>query len=53
LGVNKNSDPKDIKKAYYQLAKKYHPDTNKSHADSQKKFQEVSEAYEVKVKPQR
>lgn len=44
----KNSSVKDIKKSYYQLAKKYHPDTNKD-TDSSKKFQEVSEAYEVKL----
>jgi len=30
-----------------QLAKKYHPDMNKNDPDAQKKFQEVSEAYEV------
>ncbi|XP_030369187.1 protein tumorous imaginal discs, mitochondrial isoform X2 [Scaptodrosophila lebanonensis] len=47
LGVAKNANGKDIKKAYYQLAKKYHPDTNKDDPDSNKKFQEVSEAYEV------
>ena len=43
----KDASGKDIKKAYYQLAKKYHPDTNKGDSDAQKKFQEVSEAYEV------
>ncbi|XP_017886250.2 protein tumorous imaginal discs, mitochondrial-like [Ceratina calcarata] len=47
LGVSKNASAKDIKKAYYQLAKKYHPDTNKSDPEAGKKFQEVSEAYEV------
>ncbi|XP_011333226.1 protein tumorous imaginal discs, mitochondrial isoform X2 [Ooceraea biroi] len=47
LGVSKNASAKDIKKAYYQLAKKYHPDTNKGDPSSGKKFQEVSEAYEV------
>ncbi|XP_011196500.1 protein tumorous imaginal discs, mitochondrial isoform X2 [Zeugodacus cucurbitae] len=47
LGVAKNASSKDIKKAYYQLAKKYHPDTNKNDPDAGKKFQEVSEAYEV------
>jgi len=46
LGVDKSASTKDIKKAYYQLAKKYHPDTNKDE-NSGKKFQEVSEAYEV------
>ena len=47
LGVSRNASGKDIKKAYYQLAKKYHPDTNKSDPNAGKKFQEVSEAYEV------
>ena len=46
LGVSRDSSAKDIKKAYYQLAKKYHPDTNKGDKEAQKKFQEVSEAYE-------
>ena len=44
LGVPKNANSKDIKKAYYQLAKKYHPDQQ---SGDKKKFQEVSEAYEV------
>ncbi|BES98890.1 tumorous imaginal discs [Nesidiocoris tenuis] len=47
LGVSKNASAKEVKKAYYQLAKKYHPDTNKNDPNSAKKFQEVSEAYEV------
>lgn len=47
LGVPRNANQKDIKKAYYQLAKKYHPDTNKGDPESAKKFQEVSEAYEI------
>lgn len=46
LGVSPDANSKDIKKAYYQLAKKYHPDTNKGDKEAQKKFQEVSEAYE-------
>lgn len=47
LGVPKNANGKDIKKAYYQLAKKFHPDTNQGDPSAMKKFQEVSEAYEV------
>lgn len=47
LGISKNCSPKDIKKAYYQLAKKYHPDTNRGDPDAGRKFQEVSEAYEI------
>ena len=44
--MSKDASVKDIKKSYYQLAKKYHPDTNKGDSNAQKKFQEVSEAYE-------
>lgn len=47
LGVAKNSSSKDIKKSYYELAKKYHPDTNKDDPGASQKFQEVSEAYEI------
>lgn len=47
LGVTKKSTSKDIKKSYYELAKKYHPDTNKGDPNAGKKFQEVSEAYEI------
>ncbi|XP_070197500.1 protein tumorous imaginal discs, mitochondrial-like isoform X2 [Littorina saxatilis] len=47
LGVPRSADAGAIKKAYYQLAKKYHPDMNKDDPDSAKKFQEVSEAYEI------
>jgi len=48
LGVPKTANARDIKKAYYKLAKEYHPDTTeKKDAATTKKFQEVSEAYEV------
>ncbi|WOK98321.1 chaperone protein dnaJ GFA2, mitochondrial isoform X2 [Canna indica] len=47
LGVNKNASASDIKKAYYALAKKLHPDINKDDAEAEKKFQEVQRAYEV------
>ncbi|KAK7283857.1 hypothetical protein RIF29_13605 [Crotalaria pallida] len=47
LGVSKNSSSSELKKAYYGLAKKLHPDTNKEDPEAEKKFQEVSVAYEV------
>ncbi|KAF2824365.1 hypothetical protein CC86DRAFT_354353 [Ophiobolus disseminans] len=46
LGVDKNSSAADIKKAYYGLAKKYHPDTNKE-ATAKDKFAAAQSAYEV------
>lgn len=45
LGVNKNSTKSDIKIAYKQLAKKYHPDLNKA-SDAKEKFVEIQNAYE-------
>lgn len=47
LGVPKNADASAIKKAYYEKAKKYHPDANKADPKAATKFQEVSEAYET------
>ncbi|OUS48063.1 hypothetical protein BE221DRAFT_190416 [Ostreococcus tauri] len=47
LGVDRGASAGEIKKAYYALAKKYHPDTNKGDAETEKAFQEVQKAYEV------
>lgn len=46
LGVDKNADDATIKKAYRQLAKKYHPDANPGE-EAAAKFKEASEAYAV------
>ncbi|KAH7585224.1 DnaJ domain [Nakaseomyces glabratus] len=46
LGVKKSSSQSDIKKAYYKLAKKYHPDINKE-AGAEKKFHDLQNAYEI------
>ncbi|ENN79355.1 hypothetical protein HUJ04_009354 [Dendroctonus ponderosae] len=47
LGVGRNASPAEIKKAYYKLAKQYHPDVNKNDPEAQRKFQDASEAYEI------
>ena len=47
LGVSRNADESQIKKAYRKLAKKYHPDTNAGNAEAEQKFKEVTEAYDV------
>ncbi len=47
LGVSRDTADRDIKKAYRRMAMKYHPDRNPGDAESEDKFKEVNEAYEV------
>ncbi len=47
LGVERNADPEEIKKAYRKLALKYHPDRNPHDKSAEDNFKELGEAYEV------
>jgi molecular chaperone DnaJ len=46
LGVKKDAKEADIKKAYRRLARKWHPDLNPGNKDAEKRFKEISMAYE-------
>src|SRR5437763_14560668 len=47
LGVRREADDEEIKRAYRQLAMKYHPDRNVGDSEAEEKFKEAAEAYEV------
>ncbi|MQA91907.1 MAG: molecular chaperone DnaJ [Gemmatimonas sp.] len=47
LGVERSADAEAIKKAYRKLALQYHPDRNNGDAESEEKFKEATEAYEI------
>ena len=47
LGVPKTVTAAEIKKAYRELARKYHPDANKGGTDAEERFKEITEAYNV------
>ena len=52
MGIQKSATSSDIKKAYYSLAKKFHPDTNKD-ANAKEKFSELQSAYEMLSDPKK
>lgn len=47
LGVSRDADASEIKKAYRKLAKKYHPDSNAGNVRAEEEFKEVTEAYDI------
>lgn len=53
LGVVRDASADDIKKAFRQLARKYHPDVAKNKASAEDKFKEINEAYEVLSDPEK
>ena len=53
LGVDRNASDEEIKRAYRQLAKKYHPDANPGDQVAAKKMQEINEAYDQIKNPEK
>jgi len=53
LGVSRDASEAEIKKAFRQLARKYHPDANPGDTSAEEKFKEINEAYEVLGNPEK
>jgi molecular chaperone DnaJ len=53
LGLGRNAETDEIKKAYRKLAMQYHPDKNPGDKEAEEKFKEIGEAYSVLSDPQK
>jgi curved DNA-binding protein len=53
LGVEKNADEKEIKRAFRRLARQCHPDVNPDDPQAEERFKEINEAYEVLSDPEK
>lgn len=53
LGVSRNVDEKELKKAFRKLAQQYHPDKNPGDKEAERKFKEINEAYTILSDPEK
>lgn len=53
LGVSREATEAELKKAYRKLARKYHPDVNPNDKEAEKKFKEISAAYDILSSPEK
>lgn len=53
LGLARNASADDIKKAYRRLARRYHPDVNPGDKESEERFKQISEAFDILSDPKK
>lgn len=53
LGISRDADANEIKRAYRKLAREHHPDVNNGDKDSEARFKEINEAYQILSDPQK